>query len=724
MGRIRDAISVFTGRSKAVQGDELAGIMSMIRQKQMPRRGTREALEAYKTIPYFHAVNWLIGSSLAAVPWSLHRPARRKGTRSVMRDIMACADIEKRARIQSRAIQSGDMVEIEKHPFLDMKRKPGPKVRTWSRFILTQSLHYEITGTAYWAMERNLRGHPAELWPLPPSDKRQAPHGETGTWDFSGRDYAVRVPAANMIVRTDPDPLNPFSDVGAGRGLTLAHEIDSDEEAAKTQAARFHAGGAPDMAIFYENADPADVDAAETSFMRKFAGGLKSHRAWFSNQKPTIEKLGYNFAELDLVKLREYFRSVVHQVHGIPPELMGIIENSNRATIEAAFYLFTKAVQVPRLESLRDDLWLVLHEFGEDEDGLLLWYDSPVPEDLEFRLRVMQGQQQWWSGDEFRDLIGDSGLEGDAGKMHMTPMNLIPVKPAEMDWAAGKSADADPPWVADLARRAPPPAEKAAPDPRIEQIVARLTPERLEGNLRDLWDPELTEWMASALKDIGAEVSFDLLNPLIREHLEQLGVMVRGRIVPDKQEGLRQILSRAVAEGQGVRDMQAEVRRHFDGIKGWEARRIARTETHGSAQWGKVEAWQASGLVEGKQWEGDLAGDFREHHSPGGAETIHGQTRGLRELFQLEGGPNAGATAPFPGGFGIPEEDINCTCDSLPVIDEPEQNTAFRSRYIKSAKQRARQMIRWERRAIAAVGDAADAWQDDVLAAIEQAFPE
>jgi hypothetical protein len=36
------------------------------------------------------------------------------------------------------------------------------------------------------------------------------------------------------------------------------------------------------------------------------------------------------------------------QVYGIPPEKLGIVENSNRSTIDSADYLFAKSILVPQ----------------------------------------------------------------------------------------------------------------------------------------------------------------------------------------------------------------------------------------------------------------------------------------------------------------------------------------------------------------------------------------
>ena len=41
----------------------------------------------------------------------------------------------------------------------------------------------------------------------------------------------------------------------------------------------------------------------------------------------------------DIIALRKFLRNEIREACGVPPEIMGQIENSNRATIEAAAFM-------------------------------------------------------------------------------------------------------------------------------------------------------------------------------------------------------------------------------------------------------------------------------------------------------------------------------------------------------------------------------------------------
>jgi uncharacterized protein with gpF-like domain len=87
---------------------------------------------------------------------------------------------------------------------------------------------------------------------------------------------------------------------------------------------------------------------------------------------------------------------------------------------------------------------------------------------------------------------------------------------------------------------------------------------------------------------------------------------------------------------------------------------IARTEVIGAANGAVLEAWEQSGVVEGKSWLAALDDRTRESHI-----AAHGQTVPLDEDFQVGVG-----SGPAPGQIGEAEEDISCRCTITAVVSE------------------------------------------------------
>jgi hypothetical protein len=51
---------------------------------------------------------------------------------------------------------------------------------------------------------------------------------------------------------------------------------------------------------------------------------------------------------------------------------------------------------------------------------------------------------------------------------------------------------------------------------------------------------------------------------------------------------------------------------------------------------------------------------------------LHGTRVAPGGMFVIESGEDAGASAPFPGKFGIARQDINCRCRTKPILLDDE----------------------------------------------------
>jgi hypothetical protein len=138
--------------------------------------------------------------------------------------------------------------------------------------------------------------------------------------------------------------------------------------------------------------------------MTKLSGAQGFNKPYFINRKIEVEVLSQNFKDMELSTLRKDERDIFIHVYGMPPEIFGIIENSNRATIDAADYLMGRYIVVPRLEFMRVMLQTQLIE--QFDERLILDYVSPVQEDREYELKVMTAKPAAFTVDEWREQGG------------------------------------------------------------------------------------------------------------------------------------------------------------------------------------------------------------------------------------------------------------------------------------------------------------------------------
>lgn len=124
---------------------------------------------------------------------------------------------------------------------------------------------------------------------------------------------------------------------------------------------------------------------------------------------------------------------------------------------------------------------------------------------------------------------------------------------------------------------------------------------------------------------------------------------------------LKRTISDEIARGIATDMSYGEIARNISArmnISLARARRIVLTEAHRiretASQDARVAA-RAMGCRILKQWDATLDGRTRKTH-----RKLDGQIREVDEPFEVDG-----KTAMQPGGFGRPEEDINCRCIAL-----------------------------------------------------------
>jgi len=439
--------------AKALSGDPfdvasiLAGILPGGRGDP-PKRGTKEYLEAYSQMPWLRAVSERVADQVARTGW--HVLAKKGGNGRAVRDFhWQHAARRERVKIAKALRKAGTLIEVEASPLLEALQG-GNAIHPGSQVAKLGQLDRDLVGDSFELKERNAFGAPVALWNVPPSWCSATPTPAAPFFEFSYRGWHETFPASEVLWQMNPDPANPYGR-GSGIARSLSDELETDDYAAKFMRNRFYNQARPDLIVYGEGLTPDQTRTLEdrwTGKLRSFAGVAKP---FFMNQKITVQEVGQTFADLQLVELRKYERDMIVHVFGLPPEIFGILESSNRSTIDAAAYIVGKFATLPRLEERQEFLQARL--VPDYDDRLVLEYDSPVDEDWEFKLKVMQAFPWAFDVDAQRDLADAEPLEANKGKVFMVPFQYVPVKsPGE----AGTPGEA---WAQPGGDAAPPPPE-------------------------------------------------------------------------------------------------------------------------------------------------------------------------------------------------------------------------------------------------------------------------
>lgn len=196
----------------------------------------------------------------------------------------------------------------------------------------------------------------------------------------------LTVPAEDFIYFKDVDLNDPYGN-GKGMSESIADELETDEYASKYQKNFFFNDATPPYVVTGFQGNEQSATQIKKSLMEKIGGFRKAREPAVLTGAMDVKPLGISPKELDMVESRKFLRDECLQHYQIPPEAFGIIENSNRATIDSSLYLAQKNVFVPRLKFFER---VLNNQLLNEYDDLMCRHDIKIIEDDELKLRIYQ----------------------------------------------------------------------------------------------------------------------------------------------------------------------------------------------------------------------------------------------------------------------------------------------------------------------------------------------
>jgi HK97 family phage portal protein len=485
-------------RASSPEGTSLEGgvVVASSASRNAPRRGTRELMIAYREQPWLRAVAGRIARGVASVEWEVyvrveeplrqrvrrrHRhspsgrfadvagvPAFRWGRDRSVRDVrLVTGSAEQRARRRRELAAAGLLREVPDHPLLELLAHPNAEITGRSSLQMTQTW-IDLKGEAFWLITR-AKGVPTGFLAVPPHWVSATPTDQRRTFKLSFQSLQAEIPASDVVWFRDPDPENPYGR-GTGVAEALGDELETDEYAAKYVKNFFFNNGLPSAIVSFEGGTVDSVKRTEEKWNAQHGGYMNAHRVHFGLGKMNAQKLDASFKEQEIGPLRKAQRDTVAQVFGVPPEMIGIIENSNRSTIDAAAYIYVLGVEYPRCEFLRSEMQQKLVPMFDAD--LCLEAEVSVPDDENHALAVMNGMKGAFSLNEWRGAAGYEPLpefdgvfpplampgQEPAAPPSSTPDPAPELEPEDQGGEADdaplpgeeKSVPSDPPWAKEL----------------------------------------------------------------------------------------------------------------------------------------------------------------------------------------------------------------------------------------------------------------------------------
>ena len=626
-----------------------------------PKRSSKQWLEMYGKNPRLRPV-YKIAKDVAAAQWHLY----------VKRD--------------------KEKAELQDHPLIKLLDRPNPRMTGNALMYLTQ-VYLGLRGEAFWLQERNGLGSPTELWPLPPYWVVETPALNRPYYrvDFHNGTQLM-VPAEDIIMLAELDPANPYGR-GLGSAEGIGDEVETDEYMAKWAKRFFWNNATPPVVFEAPNIQKEQAERIKEEWMERYAGYWNAHKPAILPWEAKIHELGKGQKEMDFVESRRYIRDVAMQHFMIPPELMGVIENSNRATIDAAYYIYAANVLKPCLDLIQEHIQMFL--VPQFDEKLIFEFEDPVPANKEFRLQQSNDglKQGALTVDEWRQRNGFEPLPA-GGDILYVPIGAVPTEVGKAKGAAGAKT---------VRRRGMTPEQKTAAwwmfekaarnqegnlqralkryfqaqqdeiNRRLEDLLSAKAvvkdvdnllelladwpqqAQALMDLLRQFWDASARDGWQAVQDIFDLPVSYDVVNPRVVQWMETEGAEKVKDITETTKRALAETIADGIAQGEGVPKIRDRVSEVFRQAKGVRAETIARTETHNAVSTGTFETYRA-GRVEQKEWLATRDPRTRDSHID-----IDREVRPIDQKFSNG--------LMYPGAPGPPEEVINCRCALLPVIE-------------------------------------------------------
>jgi phage portal protein BeeE len=708
-----------------------------------PKRGTRELMMLYAASPWLRAVTHRIGMRVGSTTWRIY--ALKGRADGQVRFAKAFSDAapgtRKRLLREYRKSASTDVEEILDHPMLDFLRAGNLILDGRSSMQVSQT-HWDLKGDVYWLLERHdsgpLKGKPKHWWPVPPFWVMATPTTSTPWFRFQYGGWNAQVPETEVVWARDPDPANPYGR-GVGIAESLQDELQGHESASKLVNSSFFNRCLPAAIVSMKGGNKAEAQRIQEDWTQKYGGGaLKALQTHFTSSEVSVAQLSQSFVDMQVLELRKEMKADILQTFGYPAELLGDLSGANRSTIDTAAYRLEKYVIEPRREFWRHVLQNRLAR--EWDERIIVEYENEVPEDAAFLLQAAARRPYAFTNNEIRQIAGKPEVD-DAWGEERPPTPTAPPVQAEKPVAGGTVTLAEEPaWAKDLRAQLTKAQEEddtpPAPDwdsGAIDGAVKAIDPQVLLTELAALMADALAEWGAATFSDEGlsdlSNEAFSMRNPRVKAFLEDLaGDRIQG-INDTTKERVRDLLAKGYDEGLGIDDIASSLEESA-GFNEARAELIAQTETLRASNFGSLEAYRQSGVVDKKEW---IFGSQAKEPRDGGGESADHESlddgKGI-DLDEKWVEPVYGDKLDHPGD-GPPRQSCRCHCGIAAKIEDPDMSDTERA--IATAVRKAKhethlakasaRRAKWESKTQAAVARAFAKQQRAVVKALRKATP-
>ncbi len=266
----------------------------------------------------------------------------------------------------------------DSHPLKVLLNKPNQSESGHDLLALNQT-YIELCAKSYMIYQNNELHIAPSPWMKPITDRI----GNVTSYVFKRGTFEMTFAPEEVIPFIHPDPLSPLDGVGWVQSAGII--LDMQSYAEQTNRNLYYNGAQPGIIVGLEGRPPQDVvDAMINKFEARHRGYGAAHRmSVISGATSITPEAGVRDMEFEN-ELR-MCRDMILGAAGMPPSMLGVTENANKAVVETADYTFSRWVLRPRLSFLRRKFnEFLVPRFGDD---LELDFDDPTPQNADQTLK-------------------------------------------------------------------------------------------------------------------------------------------------------------------------------------------------------------------------------------------------------------------------------------------------------------------------------------------------
>ena len=352
---------------------------------------------------------------------------------------------------------NGTKQYVKQHVFLDVMDRPNDMMSQMQlRTLLHQ--HMESAGEAFWYINENVVGGPAQIYPLIPSFVKIVPGGPRGQmvkgyiYDVMGQQVAFKPEEIVHFFYPNPDPASFYR--GASPLSALKYTLAAYQNAEIYNYQFFRNSAQPGGYLSTDHSlDRQEVNRLRRMWEQQQRGQSNWHKVAVATNGLRFQEVGLSHKDMDFVNQMDNARETILAAFGVPKSAVGLVQDVNKATALSDEQNFGTQTVGPALSNIASTLnTFLLPRYSEDIKCEFLNI-LPRDEALLLEKHKAYGTMAVMT---VNDIRRDLGLPLVAwGDDPIIPVNFVPL--------SGHPLLGDNPDSADPAKTPAPPGEKDTP---------------------------------------------------------------------------------------------------------------------------------------------------------------------------------------------------------------------------------------------------------------------